>query len=305
MHILVVGGAGTIGGHAALHLQAKGHTVTIAGRRRPASVPALADLPFLEIDYVAGTTTTEQLAPFDAIIFTAGADARHVPAGEDAEAYLLRANGEAVPAFARLARDAGVKQFIHIGSVYPHVVPELVSSSPYIRSRKLASDGVAAQTAPGFSACSIDAPIVVGIVPGLMVPFFEAYVRYAEGKLGLPGWAPRGGLNYISTRSLSEAIAGALENAEGVAGRTFLVGDENWTYAEYVEKFFKAVKGPEARIEARDEEHPFFPSSFLYAGNRVVTYEPAAEDVKLLGNYRRKDVDSAIAEIVAEYHQAE
>jgi dihydroflavonol-4-reductase len=35
MKILVVGGTGMIGGHAALHLQALGHDVSVAGRNPP------------------------------------------------------------------------------------------------------------------------------------------------------------------------------------------------------------------------------------------------------------------------------
>ncbi|KAH7353366.1 hypothetical protein B0T11DRAFT_331309 [Plectosphaerella cucumerina] len=303
MQILVVGGAGMIGGHAALFLQSKGHTVTVGGRHRLDSVPLLAALPFLEVDYVAGTITKEQLAAFDAIVFTAGADMRHVPKGEDPAAFLIRANGEAVPAFAKLARSAGVKNFVHVGSAYPYIVPDLVEASAYLRSRKLAADGVAATSTTDFSACSIDPPFVVGTVPGMIVPVFQAYIQYAEGKFGLPESAPVGALNFISVRSLSEAIAGALENGPAVSGRTILVGDENWSYATYLEKFFKAVRKTDVKLEVREEEHPMMPRWSLYAQDRVVSYEPDPEDVKRLGNYRRHDVDNAIEEIIAAYHQ--
>lgn len=227
---------------------------------------------------------------------------RHVPEGQDPGAFLLRANGEAVPAFAELARSAGVKQFVHVGSAYPHIVPDLVEASPYLRSRKLAADRVAALSTPTFSACSIDPPFVVGMVPGMIVPVFQAYVQYAEGKFGLPESAPVGALNFISTRSLSEAIAGALENGIAVSGRTMLVGDENWAYATYLKKFFRAVRKTDVTIEARDEEHPMMPRWSLYAQDRVVSYEPDPADVERLGNYRRHDVENAIEEIVAVYH---
>ncbi|KAI9172835.1 hypothetical protein HJFPF1_02349 [Paramyrothecium foliicola] len=303
MHLLVVGGTGAIGGHAALYLQSLGHKVTISGRN-PSSVPLLAALPFIKGNYLANDIPEAQLATFDAVIFTAGADGRHVPNDEDPDAFLLRANGVAVPDFAALARSAGVKQFIHVGSIYPHVVPDKVGEVPYILSRKLASDGVAALSTPAFSACSIDAPIVVGIVPGMRVSFFEAYVRYAEGKIPVPPSAPIGGMNFISGQSLSEAIAGALQNGAQVAGRSFAVGDENFTYAEYMSKFFSAVAGKRIEIEAREGEHPLMPSYALFAGNEVVEYEPAKEDVKLLGSYRRGDIDRAVAEIVREYRSA-
>ncbi|KAH6962341.1 hypothetical protein BKA56DRAFT_597562 [Ilyonectria sp. MPI-CAGE-AT-0026] len=74
MRILVVGGAGMIGGHAALYLQSKGHEVTIAGRRRPESVPVLAALPFLKGNYLANNLISDQLTWFQAVVLTAGAD---------------------------------------------------------------------------------------------------------------------------------------------------------------------------------------------------------------------------------------
>ncbi|KAM0335327.1 hypothetical protein ACHAQA_000372 [Verticillium albo-atrum] len=305
MKVLIVGGAGMIGGHAALYLQSKGHQVTVAGRRRPESVPALAALPFLKVNYIENDLAPDQLAGFDAVVFTAGADARHVPPGEDANTYLLHSNGVAVPAFAELARSAGVKHFIHIGSAYPHILQALVEENTYIRSRKLAGEGVAKLSTTTFSACSIDPPFVVGTVPGMKVSMFEAYIQYAEGKFGLPESAPMGGLNFISAQSLSEAIGGALENGQAVAGRTILVGDENFTYATYFEKFFRAVRKTDVKIQARDEEHPMLPRSALFAGDRVVSYEPDPADVAVLGNYRRNDIDNAIEEIVAQYHVTE
>ncbi|KAH7161933.1 hypothetical protein B0J13DRAFT_517226 [Dactylonectria estremocensis] len=304
MKVLVVGGTGMIGGHAALYLQSKGHEVTIAGRRRLESILVLAALPFLKGNYLSDDITPDQLAEFEAVVFTAGADGRHVPAGEDADKYLLRANGVALPAFAELARSAGVKHFVHIGSAYPHILPGLVEENPYIRSRKLAADGVAKLSTPTFSACSLDPPFVVGTVPGMKVPMFEAYVQYAEGKFGLPESAPVGGLNFISAQSLSEAIEGALENGPAVAGRTILIGDENFTYATYFEKFFRTVRKIDVNIQARDEEHPMLPRSALFAGDRVISYEPGPRDIKILGNYRRKDVNNAVEEIVKQYHVA-
>ncbi|KAL3296065.1 NAD-dependent epimerase/dehydratase family protein [Colletotrichum asianum] len=304
MKILVVGGTGMIGGHAALHLRSKGHQVTISGRRAPAEVPALVKLPFLQGNYLRGDITAEQLALFEAVVFAAGSDVRHVPEGQGPNEHYLQANGEAVPAFARLAREAGVRICMHIGSAYPHIVPEVVHESPYVRSRKLAADGVAALATPYFHACSLDPPIVVGTVPGMKIPMFEAYIQYAEGKLPIPSFAPAGGLNFISTQSLSEAIAGAIENSETVSGRCILVGDENRTYAEYLEMFFHAVRNPQ-KLPVLDQDHPLMPRATLYAGDRAVTYEPDAADVAALGGYRRNDVRNAISEIVSQHRSRE
>ncbi|KAJ4265981.1 hypothetical protein NW762_003954 [Fusarium torreyae] len=305
MHVLIVGGAGMIGGHAALHLKSEGHQVTIAGRRRPESIPVLASFPFIKGDYVKEEFTKDHLSPFDAIVFAAGADVRHCPEGEDKDEYLLEANGVAVPRFAALARSAGVKTFVHIGSVYMHILPaDVVESTAYIRSRKLAAEGVANLSNETFKATSLDPPIVVGTVPGMDIPFFQASVQYAEGKFPIPPSAPQGGLNFISVQSLSEAIDGALRNPSEVAGRTILIGDENLTYAQYFDKFFQEVGHKEGAVKAVDGDHPMLPRWSLYAGERTVTYETDPKDWKSLGEFRRNDVNRAIKEVVKQYRSS-
>ncbi|RSL51139.1 hypothetical protein CEP54_011556 [Fusarium duplospermum] len=275
MKVPVVGGTGMIGGTAALHLRSLGHEVTITGRKPspPPSVPALADLPYLQGDYLEleKDFSTETLGAFEAIVFSAGTDVRHIPPGKQAEAdkYYLYSNGEAVPAFARLARDAVVRVFVNIGSYTHHVAPEQVEAAAYVRSRKQAADGVIALASPIFYACSVDAPMIVGKVPGMRVPIFEALVNYAQGKLGIPPFATRWGSNIMSTTALTAAIAGALDNAAAVSGRTILLGDENWTMAEYWGMFFKAVES-DIKIEASDEDHPLLPRSSMFAGQETV-----------------------------------
>ena len=74
MKILIVGGTGLIGGHVALHLHAQGNHVTLAARKPPAPGSALVRFDVLLRDYVAGNFTRDDLAPFDAVVVTAGAD---------------------------------------------------------------------------------------------------------------------------------------------------------------------------------------------------------------------------------------
>jgi nucleoside-diphosphate-sugar epimerase len=291
MKILVVGGTGLIGGHAALYLKEHGHDVTIAGRKPAAAGSALAELKQLQGDYVAGSFSRDDLAGFDALVFAAGSDIRH--------AHWQRANVEAIPRFFELARSAGVKQAVLVGSFYPQVAPELIDSIPYVRSRHLSDQAVRALSAPDFKVCSVNAPFVVGAVPGLKVDMFEAYTRYAEGKFApLPFYGPAGGSNFISTRSLSQAILGALLHGE--SGKAYLVGDENLSYAEYFRTFLRAA-GNDAEVPALDQEHPLLPDMALYTGRgNTVSYEPDATETALLG-YVRNDIQRAVNEVVAQY----
>jgi hypothetical protein len=210
-----------------------------------------------------------------------------------------RANIEGVPAFFRKARDAGIGTAILIGSFYPQAVPHLVEKSSYVRGRKLADDGARALNGNGFRVCSLNAPFVAGVVPGLVVPGFAAHVNYALGRIPqIPPFAMPGGVNFMSTNSLSEAVAGAL--ARGEPGKAYLVGDENLSFAEYFGELFSATGG-RTPLDVIDREHPMLPDSVLYAGRgATIYYEPNPEEVALLG-YRRNDVRRTLREIARQY----
>jgi len=298
MKILIVGGAGMIGGHAALHLRSLGHAVTIAGRNRPAAGTPLGELDYLRCDYIANDLPADQLGQFDALVFAAGNDVRHLPSGGDEAAHWERANIQGVPRFFRAARDAGIRHAVHVGSFYPQAMPGLVEQNAYIRSRKLADEGVRALAGPDFRVVSVNAPFVVGTVPGLEVPMFKAYTAYAKGHLGpLPDFAPPGGVNFISAASLSEAIEGALQRGEN--GKAYLVGDENLTFQDYFGAFFREAGRPVP--PAIDQEHPLMPDAAICFGRgNTLYYEPDAAETALLG-YRRQDIARTVREIVAQY----
>lgn len=297
MKIIVVGGAGMIGGRAALYLDAKGHDVTIAGRNPPVPGTPLAQLPFQRIDYVGMDFDRDALATFDALVFAAGNDVRHQPQ-DVGDQHWHDANSVGVPRFFAAAKAAGIGRAVNVGSFYPQVAPELAATNAYVRSRKESDEGVAALADDSFVALSINAPFVVGAVPGLVIPMFAAYTQYAEGRFApMPEFAPPGGTNFISTQSLAEAIEGGL--LRGEAGASYLVGDENMTFEDYFGAFFDAV-GRE-RPPVRDEEHPMLPDSAIFFGRgSTLFYETDPRVVELLG-YRRDDVVPAIREIVDQY----
>src|SRR3546814_4559840 len=83
---------GLIGGHVALHLQSLGHDVTIAARKPAQPGSALAALPIVIGDYVEDGFTREQLAGFDALVFAAGNDIRHLDKNTDEAKHWQRAN---------------------------------------------------------------------------------------------------------------------------------------------------------------------------------------------------------------------
>lgn len=292
---LIVGGSGMIGSYISTELHAHGDEITIASRR-PADAgdpPSIHGLPRMSIDYTDETLTPQMLEGFDAVVFTAGNDIRHVKAEDESDEFWRRVQIEAVPRFTALARDAGVKRFVQIGSYYHHLKPEWAHGRPYIAARKAADEGARALVTSDFAPITLNPPSIVGATPGRVARRFKRMIEWLRGELATPElFAPAGGTNYMSARSLAQAVAAALDHGEG--GRAYLVGDENLRYVEYFQKFADAA-GSTITIEERDEEQPFQADRFIVQGRgNVISFEP---DPEL--SYDRNDIDRALAEIVA------
>ena len=259
----------------------------------------MTTLPFLQGDYVRGDFTPDRLRGFDAVVFAAGNDMRHLSPSDNPEELLLRANVEGVPRFARAAREAGVTRFVQIGSAYPQAAPELVKDSVYLRSRLLACEGARAEGRPGFDVISVNPSFMVGGLAGMSSYMLDPYVEWALGMTEAPLYAPAGGSNFMSYRSLSQAIEGAL--LRGEPGKAYLVGDETISFATYLNLFFETVGSP-VRLEERDEAHPIFPDEIMVQGRgNWIRYEPDADEAALLG-YVRDDVANGVAEAVEAFH---
>lgn len=294
MKILIVGGTGPIGGHAALHLRDLGHDVTISARKPADPASALSNLPFLQGDYLTGFDKAE-LAKFEGMVFAAGQDPRHLAKGEDGAALWEKLNTVGVPRFFAAARDAGIARAVNVGSFYPQVRPTLIEANPYIKSRHLSDQAIRAMASGDFHAVSVNAPYVIGTVPGLVVPYLSLYTQYAQGKKKIPIFAPTGGVNFISTQSLAEAVAGAL--LRGVNATPYLVGDQNLCFREFFQMFFDAADNPVV-VPEKHEEHPYIGN---YAGlGQTLYFEPDAAETALLG-YRRNDIKRVVEDVVRQY----
>lgn len=296
MKILVVGGTGMIGGHAAMHLIGLGHEVTLAARKPAPENTPMAAMPAIFGDYSQQTFNERDLEPFDAVLFAAGQDIRHIPRGTDEDAFWRVMQIEGVPGFARLAKNAGVRRFVQLGSYYHQVMPELVDRIPYVKARALADAGARDLADANFNVVTLNPPSIVGAIPGIPARRYETLTAWARGlRPEIPDYAPAGGTNYMSVRSLSEAIAGALERGE--TGKAYLIGDENLSFRDFFQKIFDTV-GSGRVLSSLDKEHPFLPDAFIVPGRGVqLAYEPDKTETALLG-YRRGDIDRAVAEVV-------
>jgi nucleoside-diphosphate-sugar epimerase len=292
MKILIVGGTGMVGGHAALRLHDKGHEVTLASRKPAPVTTPLCEMEFVKLNYIEDDIPASALARFEAVIFCAGQDARHMPVGAAEESYMWRTNAVALPAFFAKLREAGVSTAIYIGTFYPQAAPYLAPNNHYIRSRKLADEAICALATDKFRVFSINPPWLPGAVEGLSTILWDPYLRYAAGMTDLPIFAPPGGVAYMSCDSVTDAIEGGLER--GQAGASYLVNDENLTFETFLGALFEAFGNPAPKVENR--EHPIIIDlAIAWGRGNSLFYEADPQEAALLG-YRRGDIVRTIKE---------
>lgn len=295
---LVIGGTGMIGSHIAALLAKHGDSVTIASRSTSGKYDPelITGMPRVAIDYTDADLSPTDLEAFTDIVFTAGNDIRHVAAEDESDEFWDRVQSKGVPRFAEISKQAGINNFVQIGSYYHQLNPEWAEGNDYISARKAADEGARALSGDGFVPITLNPPSIVGAVPGRSLKSFERLIAWMRGDVEGPDLvAPAGGTNYMSVRSLSQAVLGALERGE--AGKAYLVGDMNLRYAAYY-NLLAEVAGLTTRFEEKDAEHPFLPDRFIVQGRgNAIAYEPDPADLALL-NYDRNDVRRELQEIV-------
>ncbi|MBF6348680.1 MULTISPECIES: NAD-dependent epimerase/dehydratase family protein [Nocardia] len=296
MKILIIGGTGMIGAHAALHLREHGDDVTVAARGEIPGDSPVAGFPLLTGDYTVPTFTREQLSRFDGIVFSAGQDVRHKKADDDPEQFWADTQIVGVPRFAALAKQAGVGRFVQVGSYYHQLRPDLADNNPYIAARKAADEGARALADASFTVCTLNPPSIIGAVPGASARRYRRMVSWAAGnESDIPDFAPVGGTNYMSAASLAQAIRGAL--LDGESGAAYLVGDQNLSYRQFFQMMVDAAGGAQV-ITERDEQHPLLPDAAIIQGRgNTLAYEPEAGVVRRLG-YARDDCARAVEALI-------
>lgn len=293
MKTLIVGGTGMIGYHVADLLAANGHDVVIGARRPPGADSPAARWPTLLGDYAEGDFTEAELKPFDAVVFGAGQDVRHTDNDKQDAEYWAKYQTEGVPDFFARAKRAGVPRAVQIGSYYHMFDPAIADRVPYARARQLADERSRELADADFNVSTLNASTVVG--PGQRN--IARLIAWARGDLigQIPDFAPPGTTNFVSVRSVAEAVLGALTMAE--SGKAYLVGDENYTWLEYFGLVFDLV-GSGRSLEERDESHPFVYEKIVPRGSAVAfDSTPAAEAL----GYRLNDVRNALDAAIADF----
>ena len=295
MKVLVVGGTGLVGGWTAIDLVEHGHEVTLFARRPPMATSPLASLPFIPGSYFDKNLDIGMFAGFDAMIFAACSDIRHAPEGQALASFYQRANVEGVPSFIDKARAGGIGRTVYIGTLYASLRPELSVNDPYVASRIAVDNAIRGMASRDFHVMTMDIPYALGGIPGLLPSVFQPIAEWALGRHPeVPLAAPGGGSNFMSLRSIAQAVRGAVEG-KGENGAAYLIGDQNLSFRELCMMFFRSA-GREVELPVFDGEHSLLPDAMLPAGRGGwLRFEP---DAAAIFGYRRGDVENAVKDIV-------
>lgn len=260
MKLMIIGGTGLLGYHATRELLWRGHTVTLLalpplpaeGLFPPEVVIHLRDLNQLTDDALS-----DLLKGQEAVIFAAGVDDRVTPKAP-AYPFFYQQNVAATRRVAMLARQAGVKRFILLGSYFAYfhrLWPqfELTRHHPYIRSRVEQNQAAVEAGGVAMAVIALELPYIFGVMPG-RTPLWKPLIRYAASPF--PLFYPRGGTTCITVHQVAQAIAGAVEHGE--PGAQYPIGGENLSWLELLSCM--------ARYAGREKQVITLPDWLVIAG---------------------------------------
>ena len=253
--VIVIGGTGFLGYHAIQEFLSKGWEVTALGlppadpsviASRQALYPATVKVMLQNLDKTSDADLLALLRGYDALVFAAGVDDRLTPR-KPAYPFFHHANVEACVRVLRLAKQAGVKRAVVLGSYFAHfnrVWPELrlAERHPYIRSR--VEQEMAVTSIPDLDVNVLELPYIFGGMPvSGWKPLWAPLVKYTRSARTI--FYMQGGSACITVKTAGQAVVGALEHGE--AGKCYPICDENLTWSELLTRL-AAADGRQVRV---------------------------------------------------------
>jgi nucleoside-diphosphate-sugar epimerase len=183
MKVLIIGGTGFLGYHAAQVLLEHHHEITVVGL--PPSppdglFPPKVSVIICDIARLIDSELTDLMRGHNAIVFAAGVDDRTTPK-KPAYPFFFKHNVESVRRVFSLARQAGVKRGVVLGSYFAYfhrLWPELElrRRHPYIRSRVEQAAAAIEAGGEAMEICIIELPYIFGSMPG-RVPLWLSLIH--------------------------------------------------------------------------------------------------------------------------------
>ena len=242
-NVLIVGGTGFLGYHAVRELIKRGYNVTIlALPPLPAEglFPDSVKIQLADLNKLSNAEVTVLLRGQDAVVYAAGADDRLTPKAP-AYPFFYKYNVEATVRLITLARQAGVKKGIVLGSYFAYfnrTWPQLKLSQhhPYIRSRVEQEQAAIEAGSSDMQVMILELPYIFGSMPG-RTPLWKPLIDYIRATPVI--FFTHGGTNCITVEHVAEAIAGAVEKGED--GQRYTIGGENLTWVDLLGRISRII----------------------------------------------------------------
>lgn len=250
LKILLIGGTGFLGYHATKELLACGHQVKIlALPPEPLSglFPAKVEIHLADMGLLSDVHLQSLLGGSDVVVFAAGVDDRVTPR-KPAYPFFYRHNVESVRRVFTLARNAGVRRGVVLGSYFAYfdrLWPDMKLSlhHPYIRSRVEQAKTAIDAGGDEMIVSVIELPYIFGSMPG-KTPLWKPLVNYI--KSSFPLFYPAGGTACVSVNQVAQAIRGAVEHGE--PGKCYPIGGTNLTWVQLMEELSRLAGKPKKVI---------------------------------------------------------
>lgn len=250
MHVLIIGGTGFIGYHAALACLRRGHAVTATARNRPAQGVLPDEVVFqpVDVNQIAETDLKRLLAGQDAVVYAAGVDTAK-PHPNPAYDYFYRENVQPCVRLFAAAREVGVTRGVILGSYFntlDRLRPEmrLPALHPYIRSRHAQAEESIRVAMPTLQVMILELPWIFGSMPAGRASQWAGLVNYVRSPY--PLFFTTGGTAAVSVKHVAEAVVGAIERGEG--GQHYPIGEENLTWVELLGRLSRLAGRPKRVI---------------------------------------------------------
>ncbi len=244
MRIFFLGGTGFIGYHAVVELVNHGHQIRILSLPPEPTAglfPENVEIILGDFNALEDQELEELIAGCEGAVFAAGVDDRVTPKAP-AYPFFYQANVKSSVRFFTIAKKAGVKKGVLLGSYFAHFDrfwPELQLSQhhPYIRSRVEQEREVLAIASDEMNMAILELPYIFGHMPG-KTPLWKPLVNYLHWPFP---WVfyPRGGSAMVSVRQVAEAITGAIEQGKG--HNCYLIGDGNLQWGAFLTRLAAAA----------------------------------------------------------------
>ena len=254
MKVFMIGGTGLLGSAAAQLFIDKGYEVTsiaLPPLPKGAPIPPEMDLKWGNYLEMSDEELLAMMQGCDTFVFAAGVDERVEFPAPVYEAY-RKYNIEPVRRFLTLAKQAGVKNSVILGSYFAYFAksrPEmhLTEWHPYIRSR-IEQEEVALSFADGDMNVSVlELPYIFGTQPGRK-PVWVILIEQIHNmdKTGHVTMYPKGGTTMVTVRQVAQVIVGAAERNKG--GNAYPIGYYNLTWDDFLRIVHEAMGTPKRKI---------------------------------------------------------